>query len=85
MTTDIPMLRDGTVYEVYIIRKNGDCSKNEIKAIEKLCNVNYINFFEFILTSIDHTKYFLTIFIIFSFFVLSAISKTLQFLTYSFE
>ena len=36
MTTDIPMLRDGTVYEVYIIRKNGDCSKNEIKAIEKL-------------------------------------------------
>ena len=30
------------VYEVYIIRKNGDCSKNEIKAIEKLCNVNYI-------------------------------------------
>ena len=42
MTTDIPMLRDGTVYEVYIIRKNGDCSKNEIKAIEKLCNVNYI-------------------------------------------
>mgnify|MGYP000003566967 FL=1 len=42
MTTDIPMLRDGTVYEVYIKRKNGDCSKNEIKAIEKLCNVNYI-------------------------------------------
>lgn len=43
------------------------------------------NFFEFILTSIDHTKYFLTIFIIFSFFILSAIFKTLQFLTYSFE
>ena len=39
MTTDIPMLRDGTVYEVYIIRKNGDCSKNEIKAIEKLCKL----------------------------------------------
>ena len=42
MTTDIPMLRDGTVYEGYIIRKNCDCSKKEIKAIETLCNVNYI-------------------------------------------
>lgn len=42
MTTDIPMLRDGTVYEVYIIRKDDGCSKDEIKAIEKLCDVNYI-------------------------------------------
>ena len=42
VTTDIPMLRDSIVYKFYLIRKDDDCSKSEIKAVAKLCNVNCI-------------------------------------------
>jgi hypothetical protein len=43
VTTDIPMLRDQTVYKFYIIRRKEDrCSNDEIRAVSKLCNVNYI-------------------------------------------
>ena len=33
MTTDIPMLRDGTVYEVYIIRKMVIVVKMKLKRL----------------------------------------------------
>lgn len=42
VTTDIPMLRDQTIYKFYIIKKEDKCSNAEIKAVAKLCNVNYI-------------------------------------------
>lgn len=42
VTTDIPMLRDQTIYEFYIIRKEDRCNLAEMKAAAKLCNVNDI-------------------------------------------
>ncbi len=39
VTTDIPMLRDQTNYEFYIIRKEDRCNLAEMKAAAKLCNV----------------------------------------------
>ncbi len=41
ITTDIPMLRDRTIYRLYI-KKEEKNDINEIKAISKICNINYI-------------------------------------------
>ena len=42
VTTDIPMLRDQTIYKFYVIRKEDKCNNTEIKVVAKLCNINYI-------------------------------------------
>ena len=42
ITTDIPMLRDNEIYKVYIVLKNDKYSIIEIKAVSKVCGINYI-------------------------------------------
>lgn len=42
VTTDIPMLRDETTYTVYIILKEKKYNNIEIKAVAKVCNINYL-------------------------------------------
>lgn len=42
VTTDIPMLRDETIYKVYIVLKGNKCNHMEIKAVSKVCNINFI-------------------------------------------
>lgn len=42
VTSDIPMLNDETVYKIYIILKNSQHNHNEIKAVAKICGINYI-------------------------------------------
>lgn len=42
VTTDIPMLRDKTTYVVYVILKEKQCNNFEIKAVAKVCNINYL-------------------------------------------
>ena len=41
VTTDIPMLRDETTYKVYIVLKGNKCNHIEIKAVSKVCNMNF--------------------------------------------
>lgn len=42
VTTDIPMLRDKTVYKLYLIKKDKIYSKNEMKVVSAICKVNFI-------------------------------------------
>lgn len=42
VTTDIPMMRDETIYKVYIVLKGNKCNHIEIKAVSKVCNINFI-------------------------------------------
>ena len=42
VTSDIPMLHDETAYKIYIILKNSQCNHNEIKAVAKICGINYV-------------------------------------------
>lgn len=42
VTTDIPMLYDETMYKVFIILGENKCNNTEIKAVSKVCNINFI-------------------------------------------
>lgn len=42
VTTDIPMLRDQTIYKLYILKKGENYSNEDIRVAAKICNVNYI-------------------------------------------
>lgn len=42
ITSDVPMLYDRTVYKLYIILKDQICSTLEIKAVSKVCSINYL-------------------------------------------
>lgn len=41
-TTDIPMLRDKTLYKVFVIIDKTQCDIMEIRAVSEVCNINFI-------------------------------------------
>ncbi len=42
VTTDIPMLRDKTIYKLYLIKRDKIYNKSEIKVVSAICKVNFI-------------------------------------------
>ena len=42
VTTDISMLRDKTIYQLYLIKKDKIYNKSEIKVVAKMCRVDFI-------------------------------------------
>ena len=42
VTSDIPMLRDRTIYKLYLIKERGKSTKEEIRATSQMCGFNYI-------------------------------------------
>lgn len=42
VTSDIPMLRDRTIYKLYLIKERGKSTIEEIKATSRMCGFNYI-------------------------------------------
>ena len=42
VTTDIPMLRDKTIYKLYLIKRDKIYNKSEIKVVAKMCRVDFI-------------------------------------------
>ena len=42
VTSDSPMLRDQTIYKLYLIKERGKSTIEEIRATSRMCGFNYI-------------------------------------------
>ncbi len=42
VTSDSPMLRDRTIYKLYLIKERGKNTIEEIRATSRMCGFNYI-------------------------------------------